>query len=80
MNSSLYDELKVSFACHVLCLLYEDISFVVYEESGQNQEAEPFFLMAGPNVIESEEHIFKMCRHLKEMTDRQVRSRALMAC
>ncbi|MCO5558603.1 hypothetical protein L7F22_012189 [Adiantum nelumboides] len=23
--------------------------------------AEPFFLMAGPNVIESEEHIMKMC-------------------
>ena len=25
--------------------------------------------MAGPNVIQSEEHIFKMCRHLKDITD-----------
>ena len=34
------------------------------------QEAEPFFLMAGPNVIQSEEHIFKMCRQIKSVTDR----------
>ena len=25
--------------------------------------------MAGPNVIQSEEHIFKMCRHIKSVTD-----------
>jgi len=31
--------------------------------------AEPFFLMAGPNVIQSEEHIFKMCRQIKSVTD-----------
>lgn len=24
--------------------------------------AQPFFLMAGPNVIQSEEHCMKMCR------------------
>uniref|UniRef100_A0A6U3ESL5 3-deoxy-8-phosphooctulonate synthase n=1 Tax=Mantoniella antarctica TaxID=81844 RepID=A0A6U3ESL5_9CHLO len=31
--------------------------------------ADPFFLMAGPNVIQSEEHIFKMCRQIKQVTD-----------
>jgi len=31
--------------------------------------SEPFFLMAGPNVIQSEEHIFKMCRQIKHVTD-----------
>ena len=25
--------------------------------------------MAGPNVIQSEDHVFKMCRHLKDITD-----------
>jgi hypothetical protein len=39
-----------------------------------SQAAEPFFLMAGPNVIQSEEHIFKMCRQIKHVTDRQERS------
>ena len=29
----------------------------------------PFFLLAGPNVIQSEEHIFKMCRYIKSVTD-----------
>ena len=29
-----------------------------------------FFLMAGPNVIQSEDHIFKMCCHLKDITDK----------
>ena len=29
----------------------------------------PFFLMAGPNVIESEEHCMKMCRQIKAVTD-----------
>jgi 2-dehydro-3-deoxyphosphooctonate aldolase (KDO 8-P synthase) len=33
------------------------------------KEAEPFFLMAGPNVIQSEEHIFKMCRQIKPVCD-----------
>mmetsp|Transcript_12547 Transcript_12547/g.37689 ORF Transcript_12547/g.37689 Transcript_12547/m.37689 type:complete len:305 (+) Transcript_12547:190-1104(+) len=31
--------------------------------------AEPFFLMAGPNVIQSEEHCLKMCRQIKAVTD-----------
>ena len=34
------------------------------------QGAEPFFLFAGPNVIQSQEHCFKMCRHIKAITDR----------
>ncbi|KDD75608.1 DAHP synthetase I [Helicosporidium sp. ATCC 50920] len=29
----------------------------------------PFFLMAGPNVIESEEHCLKMCKVIKSVTD-----------
>lgn len=33
------------------------------------KEAEPFFLMAGPNVIQSEEHVFKMCRRLKQTSE-----------
>jgi 2-dehydro-3-deoxyphosphooctonate aldolase (KDO 8-P synthase) len=31
--------------------------------------AEPFFVMAGPNVIESEEHALKMARQIKSVTD-----------
>lgn len=31
--------------------------------------AAPFFLMAGPNVIQSEEHCMKMCRQIKAVTD-----------
>ena len=34
------------------------------------QGAEPFFVMAGPNVIQSQDHIFNMCRRLKDITDR----------
>uniref|UniRef100_A0A7N0RGZ9 3-deoxy-8-phosphooctulonate synthase n=1 Tax=Kalanchoe fedtschenkoi TaxID=63787 RepID=A0A7N0RGZ9_KALFE len=36
----------------------------------QLKTAEPFFLLAGPNVIESEEHVFKMARHLKAICAR----------
>lgn len=31
--------------------------------------ATPFFLMAGPNVIQSEEHMMKMCKNIKAVTD-----------
>ena len=31
--------------------------------------AKPFFLMAGPNVIQSEEHCLKMCHQIKAVTD-----------
>ncbi|KAM7278766.1 hypothetical protein ACFE04_005900 [Oxalis oulophora] len=34
----------------------------------QLKSAEPFFVLAGPNVIESEEHIFKMAKHIKHIT------------
>jgi 2-dehydro-3-deoxyphosphooctonate aldolase (KDO 8-P synthase) len=34
--------------------------------------AEPFFVMAGPNVIESEEHALKMARQIKSVTDESV--------
>ncbi|KAK8958789.1 2-dehydro-3-deoxyphosphooctonate aldolase [Platanthera guangdongensis] len=30
--------------------------------------ADPFFLLAGPNVIESEEHVFKMAKHIRTIT------------
>ena len=33
------------------------------------KEATPFFLIAGPNVIQTEEHIFAMRRELKRATD-----------
>ena len=33
------------------------------------KSASPFFLMAGPNVIQSQEHIFRMCRSIKRVTD-----------
>lgn len=41
------------------------------EESAFFQElkaAQPFFVMAGPNVIQSEEHCLKMCRQIKAVT------------
>ncbi|CAN1155628.1 2-dehydro-3-deoxyphosphooctonate aldolase 1 [Linum perenne] len=36
----------------------------------QLKRADPFFLLAGPNVIESEEHIFKMAKHIKAISTR----------
>ncbi|XP_023642826.1 2-dehydro-3-deoxyphosphooctonate aldolase 1 isoform X2 [Capsella rubella] len=33
----------------------------------QLKAAEPFFLLAGPNVIESEEHILRMAKHIKDI-------------
>nr|GMD87282.1 2-dehydro-3-deoxyphosphooctonate aldolase 1 [Ipomoea batatas] len=36
----------------------------------QLKTAEPFFLLAGPNVIESEDHILYMAKHLKAMTSK----------
>lgn len=46
-------------------------SVVPQEESPFFQElkaSQPFFLMAGPNVIQSEEHVLKMCRQIKAVT------------
>ncbi|XP_035541177.1 2-dehydro-3-deoxyphosphooctonate aldolase-like isoform X1 [Juglans regia] len=36
----------------------------------QLKAAEPFFLLAGPNVIESEEHVFRMAKHLKTVASK----------
>ena len=36
---------------------------------GELKSSQPFFVMAGPNVIQSEEHVFAMCRELKRVTD-----------
>ena len=38
---------------------------ITYEELKNN-----FFIMAGPNVIESEEHVFKMAKELKRICDK----------
>ncbi|KAH8509131.1 hypothetical protein H0E87_011048 [Populus deltoides] len=38
----------------------------------QLKVAEPFFLLAGPNVIESEEHILRMANHLKTISTKYV--------
>ena len=32
--------------------------------------ARPFFVMAGPNVVQSEEHALKLARQIKAITDR----------
>lgn len=36
----------------------------------QLKAAEPFFVMAGPNVIQSEEHVLKLARQIKAVTDK----------
>jgi 3-deoxy-D-manno-octulosonic acid (KDO) 8-phosphate synthase len=38
------------------------------KKSSVQQAAKPFFLLAGPNVIESEEHVLKMAKHIKGIT------------
>jgi 2-dehydro-3-deoxyphosphooctonate aldolase (KDO 8-P synthase) len=34
------------------------------------KSAQPFFIMAGPNVIQSEEHILQLAGKIKAVTDR----------
>ncbi|XP_043702353.1 2-dehydro-3-deoxyphosphooctonate aldolase isoform X2 [Telopea speciosissima] len=36
----------------------------------QLKTAEPFFLLAGPNVIESEEHVLRMAKNIKNITSK----------
>ncbi|KMZ60401.1 3-deoxy-8-phosphooctulonate synthase [Zostera marina] len=36
----------------------------------QLKGAAPFFILAGPNVIESEEHVLKMAKHIKGITSK----------
>ncbi|GLT77287.1 hypothetical protein SLA2020_488860 [Shorea laevis] len=36
----------------------------------QFKTAQPFFLLAGPNVIESEYHVLRMATHVKTVTDK----------
>ena len=59
-ESAFYRELKVQYYNPLFC------RYEFYPSEG----SDPFFLMAGPNVIQSEEHIFKMCRQIKQVTDR----------
>ena len=45
---------------------------VVWQESSFFEElkaSSPFFIMAGPNVVESEEHCLKLARQIKSVTD-----------
>lgn len=44
-----------------------DSASVLYN---QLKSVEPFFILAGPNVIESEEHIFRMAKHIKAITSK----------
>ncbi|KAF7141400.1 hypothetical protein RHSIM_Rhsim06G0243500 [Rhododendron simsii] len=37
---------------------------------GSSTTSKPFFLMAGPNVIESEEHVMRMANHIKAITSK----------
>jgi len=37
-----------------------------------HQGADPFFLLAGPNVIESEDHILRMAKHVKSIATEYV--------
>jgi hypothetical protein len=36
----------------------------------QLKASEPFFVMAGPNVVQSEEHVLKLARQIKAVTDK----------
>ena len=49
--------------CKVLCDLQGSALFQ------ELKAASPFFLMAGPNVIESEKHCLKLARQIKSVTD-----------
>ncbi|KAK4484947.1 hypothetical protein RD792_007552 [Penstemon davidsonii] len=42
-------------------------STILYD---QLKTAEPFFVLAGPNVIESEDHILHMAKHIKAITSK----------
>lgn len=64
------------FAFH---LIDEASNFFVYWFLVYEQAAEPFFVLAGPNVIESEEHILKMAKHIKAITSRQAYNNACNA-
>ncbi|KAK3026826.1 hypothetical protein RJ639_040727 [Escallonia herrerae] len=44
-----------------------DSSSMLYDKL---KVAEPFFLLAGPNVIESEEHVLRMAEHIKAITSK----------
>ncbi len=52
---------------------YQRVGHLLTQESGffkQLKSSQPFFVMAGPNVIQSEEHVLKMARQIKAVTDK----------
>jgi hypothetical protein len=70
MESKFYQELK-AWSDNPCVPRNTTCSFpLVAADTLKLQGADPFFIMAGPNVIQSEEHIFKMCRQIKHITDR----------
>ncbi|KAF5949334.1 hypothetical protein HYC85_011327 [Camellia sinensis] len=56
-----------SFSKFNLVYLDMDSSAMLFN---QLKTAEPFFLLAGPNVIESEEHVLRMANHIKAITSK----------
>lgn len=44
------------------------------------QAAEPFFLLAGPNVIESEEHVLHMAKHIKNVATKYAILLVMLIC
>ncbi|KAF3948228.1 hypothetical protein CMV_025751 [Castanea mollissima] len=82
LQHSQYKTLPLSHSTHfssqifrlVAEKIFEIVIWVQMESSAQlfNQlkAADPFFLLAGPNVIESEEHIFRMAKHIKTIASK----------
>lgn len=76
MDSStlLYNQLKVLYFCisDTICYCYSRIwkNCDGHWCDLMKQTAEPFFLLAGPNVIESEEHILYMAKNIKAIASK----------
>ena len=56
--------ISISTQFRIQCDAQESQLFIELKQS------KPFFIMAGPNVVESEEHCLKMARQIKSVTDR----------
>nr|POF01503.1 2-dehydro-3-deoxyphosphooctonate aldolase [Quercus suber] len=82
LQHSQYKTLPLSHSTHfssqifrlVAEKIFEIVIWVQMESSAllfnQLKAADPFFLLAGSNVIESEEHIFRMARHIKAIASK----------
>ncbi len=57
----------------LLAAITRDHRLLATQESDffkQLKSSQPFFVMAGPNVIQSEEHVLKLARQIKAITDK----------